>query len=51
MAKHAIKHAIAQTHFDTYAAAIKAGKTPAQAMQLADTAANAKRHALLETHP
>ena len=50
MVQDEIKHAVAQAHFDAYAAAIKERKTPAQAMQIADAAAVAKRLARLDTN-
>lgn len=41
-----IRKAAAKAHFDAYHAAIRAGKTPGQAMQIADAAAAAKTQEL-----
>ena len=46
MTQDEIKHTVAQAHFNAYATAIKDGKTPTQAMQIADAAAAAKRQEL-----
>jgi len=43
MTQDEIKQAVAQAHYDAYTAAIYAGNTPGQAMQIADAAAAAKR--------
>ncbi len=46
MTEDEIRQAVAKAHFDAYSAAIKVGKTPEQAMKIANTAADAKRRAL-----
>ena len=51
MAEREILQAVAQAHFDTYTEAIKAGKTPARAMQMADAAATTKRLAFTDISP
>ena len=48
MIENEIKQSIAQAHFDAYVAAIKDGKTPGQALQVADIAATTQRHTLTE---
>ena len=46
-----IQQAVAQAHHDAYHKAIKEGKTPEQAIKIADAAASAKGQALRTSTP